>query len=326
MSLNKYIAKKIIQKIPAFFITLTLTFFLIHSMAGDPIAMIVGEGFETDPAFVERMREKFGFDEPLYVQYFKYLSNFIQGDLGYSIYGQSVGKLISERIGATVLLTGTGLLFALFFGVLLGTLSATNPSKLKGGVFAFISVGGYAIPVFWLGQMLILLFAINLNWLPSSGLKTLRYNLTGISYYIDILKHLALPALALGIHQLALISRLTRSSMLEVLRLDYILTARSKGLSNFKVVYWHALRNALLPVLTITGMQIGFLLSGAVLTETIFSWPGVGRLMYDSLLKRDYPVIMGVYNTVAVMVILSNLFTDILYAYLDPKIHFEGES
>jgi len=324
MSLKKYVAKRIIQKIPALFITLTLTFFLIHTMAGDPISMIVGEGFETDPAFVARMREKFGLDQPIHVQYLKYLSNFIQGDLGYSIYGPPVIKLIGERLGATLLLTGSGLLFALFLGVFLGTLSATSPSKLKSGIFAVVSVGGYAIPVFWLGQMLILLFAINLGWLPCSGLRTLRYDLTGLSHVIDILKHLALPALALGIHQLALISRLTRSSMLEVMRLDYILTARSKGLSNFKVVFWHGLRNALLPVLTITGMQLGFLLSGAVLTETIFSWPGVGRLMYDSLLRRDYPVIMGVYNTVAVMVILSNLFTDILYAYLDPRIHFEG--
>ena len=168
-----------------------------------------------------------------------------------------------------------------------------------------------------------LFFALRLNWLPVSGLKTLRYNYTGIENILDILKHLILPALALGIHQLALIARLTRSSMLEVLKQDYILTARSGGLSQLRVLLGHAFRNALLPVVTITGMQLGFLLSGAVLTETIFSWPGIGRLMYNSLLSRDYPVIMGVFNLISISVVVANLFTDILYAYLDPRIQYE---
>jgi peptide/nickel transport system permease protein len=316
--------KRILQTIPALFATLTITFFLIHSIAGDPISMIIGEGFETDPEFVNRMKVKFGLDQPIYIQYIKYVSNFFQGDLGYSISGPPVLNLVTERIGATLLLTGTALIFALLLGTLLGIFSAIKPSSLSSIIFSVISVGGYAIPVFWLGQMLMLFFALKLDWLPVSGFKTLRYNYTGIQYVIDVLKHLILPALALGIHQLALIARLTRSSMLEVLRQDYILTARSKGLSQVRVLLWHAFRNALLPVVTITGMQLGFLLSGAVLTETIFSWPGIGRLMFNSLLSRDYPVIMGIFNLISISVVVANLLTDILYAYLDPRIQYEG--
>lgn len=323
MSLKHYIVKRVLHTIPSVFATLVLTFFLIHTMAGDPISMIVGEGFETDPEFVDRMKAKFGLDQPLYVQFVSYISNFLQGDFGYSINGPPVLKLILERLGATLLLTGSGLLFALLMGTLLGIMSASKPSSLRSGLFAVVSVGGYAIPVFWLAQMLVLFFALNLGWLPVSGFKTLRQDLTGIEYIVDVLRHLILPALALGINQLALIARLTRSSMLEVLRQDYILTARSKGLSHVKIVYWHALRNALLPVVTITGMQLGFLLSGAVLTETIFSWPGVGRLMYNSLLSRDYPVIMGIFNLISISVIVANLVTDIIYAYLDPRIQYD---
>ena len=323
MSLKKYVFRRVLQTIPALFATLTLTFFLIHSIAGDPISMIIGEGFETDPEFVERMKAKFGLDQPIHVQYIRYISNFLQGDLGYSISGPPVLTLVSERLGATLLLTGSALLFALLLGTLLGVFSAIRPSSLSSTLVSVISVGGYAIPVFWLGQMLMLLFALRLGWLPVSGFKTLRYELTGVAYVIDVLKHLILPALALGIHQLALIARLTRSSMLEVLRQDYILTARSKGLGQLRVLFWHAFRNALLPVVTITGMQLGFLFSGAVLTETIFSWPGIGRLMYNSLLSRDYPVIMGIFNLISISVVVANLFTDIVYAYLDPRIQFE---
>jgi len=323
VSLKKYVLRRVIQTIPTIFATLTLTFFLIHSIAGDPISMIIGEGFETDPEFVERMKIKFGLDQPLYIQYIRYISNFLQGDLGYSISGPPVLTLVTERLGATLLLTGSALLFALLLGTLLGVLSAIRPSSLSSTLVSVISVGGYAIPVFWLGQMLMLLFALRLGWLPVSGFKTLRYELTGAAYVIDVFKHLILPALALGIHQLALIARLTRSSMLEVLRQDYILTARSKGLSQVRVLFWHAFRNALLPVVTITGMQLGFLFSGAVLTETIFSWPGIGRLMYNALLSRDYPVIMGIFNLISISVVMANLFTDIVYAYLDPRIQYE---
>ena len=324
LSLKKFVIGRILQTIPALLATLTITFFLIHSIAGDPISMIIGEGFETDPEFVNLMKIKFGLDQPLHVQYFKYITNFLQGDLGYSVGGPPVLNLITERLGATLLLTGTSLVFALVLGTVLGIFSALKPSSLSSTLFSLISVGGYAIPVFWLGQMLMLFFSLRLGWLPVSGFKSLRYNYTGVEYVVDVLLHLILPALALGINQLALIARLTRSSMLEVLRQDYILTARSKGLGQIRIVIGHAFRNALLPVVTITGMQLGFLFSGAVLTETIFSWPGIGRLMYNSLLSRDYPVIMGIFNFISISVVVANLLTDIVYAYLDPRIQYEG--
>jgi peptide/nickel transport system permease protein len=321
--LKEYLAKRLLQTIPSILAILVLTFFLIHTMSGDPISMIVGEGFETDPAFVERMRSKFGLDKPLHIQFILYITNALQGDFGYSIYGPPVTRLILERLPATLMLTGTGLLFALIIGTLLGVLSASKPSSLRSGIISTISVAGYAIPVFWLAQMMVLLFALQLGWLPVSGMTSLRKNLTGINHVIDVLKHLLLPALALGIHQLALISRLTRSSMLEVLREDYIVTAKAKGLNQRKIIYWHALRNAILPVVTITGMQLGFLLAGAVLTETVFSWPGIGRLMYTSLLSRDYPVLMGIFIVISISVIIANLVTDTIYAYLDPRIQYE---
>jgi peptide/nickel transport system permease protein len=321
--LKAYILRRLIQTIPSILTILVITFFLIHTMSGDPISMIVGEGFETDPAFVERMRERFGFDKPLHVQFILYMTNALQGNFGYSVFGPPVTQLILERLPATLLLTGSGLLFALIAGIILGVLAASKPSSLRSGVISAISVGGYAIPVFWLAQMMVILFALNLGWLPVSGMKTLREDYTGINHIIDVFKHLLLPSLALGIHQLALISRLTRSSMLETLREDYILTAKAKGLSSRKVVYWHALRNAVLPVVTVTGMQLGFLLAGAVLTETVFSWPGIGRLMYTSLLSRDYPVLMGIFIIISISVIIANLFTDLIYAYLDPRIQYE---
>lgn len=321
--MKRYIAKRVAQAIPSVFAILLLTFFITHSIAGDPISMIVGEGFETDPEFVQRMREKFGLDEPVHVQFLLYVANFLQGNLGYSVNGPPVLKLILERLPATLLLTGSGLLFALLFGIFLGVTAASKPSSIRSALCAAVSVGGYAIPVFWLAQMLVLLFALTLGWLPATGFRTLREDLTGFAYVVDVLKHLALPALALGVHQLALIARLTRSSMLEVLRQDYILTARSKGLRQRKIIYLHGLRNALLPVVTVTGMQLGFLLAGAVLTETVFAWPGVGRLMYISLLRRDYPVLMGIFVIISASVIITNLLTDIIYVYLDPRIRYE---
>ncbi len=322
MDLGSYIVKRVLQAIPTIFIILILSFTIIHLVPGDPINMLIGE-FQTDEAYVQRMREKFGLDQPLHVQLYRYLVNVLQGELGTSVSGKPVITAIAERIPNTLLLMLSGMIFGVLFGIILGVLSAKHAHSILDSVTTFGALIVYSIPVFWLAQMLVLLFSINLHWLPSIGIKTLRVELTGIDHIVDVARHLLLPAVALGAGYLALMMRLTRASMLRVLREDYITMAKAKGLSENKVTYKHAFRNALLPVVTVIGLQVGFIITGAVLTEAVFSWPGMGRLLTEALHMRDYPVIMGILLIVSITVVVSNLVTDILYAFLDPRVRFQ---
>jgi len=322
MNLRSYVAKRFLQAIPTIFVILALNFAIIHSVPGDPIIMLIGE-FQTDEAYVQMMRARFGLDKPLHEQFLIYMLNVLQGDLGVSVSGKPVILAIAERIPNTLLLMLTGMCFGVVFGILAGVVSSKKVHSIIDNV---ITVGGimvYSMPTFWLAQMLVLLFAINLRWLPSVGMTSLRVELTGIDYILDVAKHLILPSIALGVGQLALMMRLTRSSMLRVMREDYITTAKAKGLSENAVIYKHTLRNAMLPLVTVIGHQAGFMLSGAVLTEAVFSWPGMGRLLTQALSMRDYPVIMGILLVVSVTVVLANLITDILYAFLDPRVKYQ---
>jgi len=321
MTFKKYVLRRTIQTIPAVLAVIVIAFVIIHIIPGDPIYKFVGE-FETDIEYVNMMRERFGLNDPLYVQLLKYILNLFQGELGRSVHGRPVLDVIAERIPATLMLAASGLLFALFVGVFLGVEASRKPYSIFDNLSMSISIVGYSVPVFWLAQMLVLVLAIGLGWFPASGMVTVREELTGFAYVTDVMMHLALPALALGVNQLALVGRLTRSSMLEVLREDYITTAYSKGLRERKVVYKHALRNALLPVVTTTGMQAGYMLTGAVLTETVFAWPGLGRLLYESLNFRDYPVLMGMFVIVSMAVVLANFLTDIVYSLIDPRVRY----
>ena len=318
----RLIARRIIEAIPLIFVVITINFLIVHTAPGDPTHILHGEA--TTKEFVEAMRARFGLDKPLYMQYFLYISSVVQGDLGYSLLrAQSVSALIMERLPATLLLIFSAMLISVIAGIFLGVTASKKPYSLRDNIATSIALFGVSTPTFWLGQMLMIALAIYAGLFPVTGLRTLRIELLGLDNVLDILHHLALPAITLALFHLAFITRLTRASMLEVLGQDFIVTARAKGLDDQTVTYRHGLRNALLPVTTYTGLSIGLLFAGAIMTETVFAWPGMGTLLYDSLRLRDYPVLLGIFIFVSVMVIVSNLVVDVLYSYLDPRIRSE---
>jgi peptide/nickel transport system permease protein len=270
---------------------------------------------------VASVRAQYGLDRPLPVQLLYYQASTLRGDLGYSFaLKQPVLGVIAERVPATLLLMLVALAYATVAGVVLGVVSARRQHSALDQLCALLSLAGYSIPVFWLGQVLLITLSLKLSLFPAQGMQSLREPLSGAAYWLDLLQHLVLPAFALGLSYLAINTRFVRASMLEVLSADYIRTARAKGLRERVVTYKHALRNGLLPLITMTGLNLGFLLAGAVLTEIVFAWPGLGRLMYDSIYARDYPVLMGMFILISLGVILANLLTDILYSVCDPRI------
>jgi ABC-type dipeptide/oligopeptide/nickel transport system permease component len=284
-----------------------LVFAIIRFIPGDPARAIAG--VHASPEYIEQVRKELLLDEGIHVQYFVYMKNLLQGDLGRSTFTRRpVTVELWERFPNTMVLAATAMGVAAILGMSAGIVSATKRYSMFDNVSMLAALVGVAAPVFWLGVMFQLLFSVHLGWLPSGGIGTW--------------KHLVLPALTLGLATAALIARITRSSMLEVLRQDYITTARSKGLVERVVIYKHALKNALIPVVTVMGLQFGTLLGGAVLTETVFSWPGIGRLMVDSILARDYPVVQGAVLLLAVFFVMINLVVDVIYAFLDPRISF----
>lgn len=320
-SLKTYALKRVLQAIPLIFVVIVLNFILVHAAPGDPIFFIAGEF--GDPEYYEMMRADFGLDKPIYEQLTIYVANVLRGNLGRSFFfRQPVMQVIAERIPATLLLMGTSFVLASLLGMVVGVIASSKPYSIKDNLITAGALMGYSLPVFWLAQMLLIFFALWLGIFPAQGMTSLRVNLTGIEYVLDVLRHLMLPATSLAVYHLALISRLTRASMLEVLQEDYITTAYSKGLSERRIVYRHALRNALLPVVTVMGMNLGFMIAGAVLTETVYTWPGLGRLMYDSIYTRDYPLLMGLFIVISISVIVANLVTDVVYGMLDPRIRF----
>jgi peptide/nickel transport system permease protein len=317
MSFIKYVIRRLIQAVPTVLAVVTLNFLLIHMAPGDPASILLGDEV-SDPQMVQEMRVRLGLDQPLHVQYKQYIFNLVQGDLGYSYsYRQPVFDLILERVGATVLLTITALLVFSILGIWLALQAARKPYSLQDNATTVVAVIGWATPEFWLGQMLLILFAFHLGWFPVSGIASVRD--VG-NVFLDRLQHLFLPAFALGLRYLALTARFTRGSMLETLGQDYIITARAKGQSERRIYYGHALPNAILPVITMVGMYFPLLLMGSVVTEVVFGWPGIGRLMYDAIYSRDYPVLLGIFFIVSFFVICVNLLIDLLYSVIDPRI------
>jgi peptide/nickel transport system permease protein len=318
----RFLIRRILQAIPLILAVIVLNFFIIHLAPGDPAEILAGE--MATPEWIEKTRKDFGLDKPLFEQLLIYVGKALRGDLGYSYtFRQPVLLLIAERVPATLLLMGTALIIAVVMGIVLGVISSKKPYSLFDNFVTSASLAGYSIPIFWLGQVLMLLFVLWLPLFPVGGMTSLRQEYTGILYVADVLRHLLLPALTLSTWYLAIIFRLTRSTMLQVLREDFIVLARSKGLDENTVFYRHALKNGLLPIVTFVGMTIGLMLGGAVLTETVFGWPGLGRLMYVSMFARDYPVLLGILIFVSTTVILSNLITDIVYALVDPRISYK---
>jgi len=321
-SLKTYVLRRCIQTIPLVLGVIAINFTLIHLAPGDPATIFAGP-YEVSEEYLAMVRREFGLDKPLYEQLIAYVLSVLRGNLGYSFsYRSPVFSLIVERIPATLLLTVTATVISSLVGVILGTTSSKKPYSLTDNVTTVFALVGYSMPIFWLGQMLVLAFSLGLGVLPAAGMYSLRVELTGIDSVLDVMKHLILPASALSMLELALVTRLTRASMLEILGQDFITTARSKGLDENAIVYRHGLRNALLPVVTVIGMRFGFVFGGALLTETVFAWPGLGRLMYESIFARDYPVLMGMFIIVSTMVIVASLVTDIVYGLLDPRIRY----
>ncbi len=321
-SLQNYILKRVLEGILVVFLVIVLNFFLIHAAPGSPATFLAGD--QSTPEYRAQIQHEFGLDQPIPVQLGMYLMQVLQGNLGYSYsYQQPVLALISERLGATLLLMLGTVILSAVLGIILGVIAAIKAHSLTDNILSVGTLLGRAMPSFWSGQILLLVFALYLGWLPGGGYTSLRVQYTGLAYYGDILVHALLPMANLTLLYLALIFRLTRASMLDNLNEDYITTARAKGLKERTVLFKHALRNALLPVVSVIGTNFALVLGGAVVTETIFAWPGIGRLVADSIYARDYPVLMGVFIVVAILVVVVNLITDIIYAVIDPRVRYK---
>jgi peptide/nickel transport system permease protein len=317
-----FVSRRLLHALPLLVCVIVFNFFLIHLAPGDPIQALVGE-FPAPESYIVEMRKAFGLDQPIYIQLLLYIKNVLAGDLGFSFYyRQPVLTVILDRVPATLQLMVPALLFSAAVGIVLGVLSARKPYSLADNTISVFSLFGYCVPAFWLGQMLMAAFAIELGWLPSQGMKTVGVDLQGVSLIIDRTAHLALPFAALAIRHLAVNARMMRSSMLEVAYEDFVTVARAKGLDEKAVIAHHMVPNALMPVVTIIGVDVGFLFTGSVLVESVFGWPGIGRLMYESIVKRDYPVLMGNFLITTVLVVVVNLIVDLIYLWLDPRVKY----
>jgi peptide/nickel transport system permease protein len=313
--LATYILQRLVAILPVLVGVSLIVFGLVALIPGDVASAMLGA--DATPAQVEELRRTLGLDRPLHEQYVRWLGRAVQGDLGQSIeMREPVGSLLVTRFQNTLILALTAMLFATGLGLVAGVVSATRQYSWIDRLTMLLALFGNSMPSFWLGIVLILVFSLGLGWFPASGM----YSVRGDRGLGDLLQHLVLPAITLGTVSAAVVARMTRSSMLDVIRQDYVLTARAKGLRDQAVVYGHALRNALPPVVTVIGLQTGFLLGGAVLTETVFSWPGVGLQMYRAISSRDLPLIQGGVLMLATTFVLVNLLVDVLYAYLDPRV------
>ncbi len=301
---------------------MAFNFILIHAAPGGPLATLASPRMSA--AARQAILAEFGLNKPIYVQFYLYIWNLIHGNFGQSYYlGEPVLNVITQRLPATILLTGTSTLFAILIGVPLGVLAATRPHSIMDRLVSGISIFGYSIPVFWLGIMLLEAFAVYLRVFPAGGIQSLSPPTGFFGATIDLLRHMVLPVTSLTIVSLAPFTLFTRAGMIEALGKDYILAAKAKGASRTRILFRHALRNGLLSVFTIIGLSLAFIIAGAVLVETVFSWPGIGLLLFQSILERDYPVLLGTFLIIAISVFVINLATDIVYAFLDPRISYD---
>ncbi|MCF3932691.1 ABC transporter permease [Acuticoccus sp. M5D2P5] len=315
------IAARLVKAVIVLLLIVVANFLLIHAAPGDPAAVMAGEAGAADEIFIEQLRDRFGLNEPFPVQLWTYLKGVIQLDLGYSYRQQQpVLDLILARLPATLILTMTAFVISLTLGVVLGVVAAARQGTWTDSFVTSLSLLFYATPLYWVALMAVLLFSVQLGWLPGYGYETIGAGYTGLPHVADVAKHLVLPALTLGLFFTAIYMRMTRASMLEVSRMDFVKTARAKGLSPSRVQRRHILRNALLPVVTLAGLQAGQLVGGAVLTETVFAWPGIGRLMFEALAQRDYNLLLGILLISAAVVIIFNIITDVIYTLIDPRI------
>jgi peptide/nickel transport system permease protein len=329
MALACFILAKLLKGVLVVLCVVVVNFFLIRLAPGDPASIMAGESGSSDPNYVAQLRTQFGLDRPLPVQMATYVLGIVRFDWGFSYRMKlPVLQLVLDRLPATLLLTGSAFAFSVLLGIFLGVVASRTRYTGRRRWLDSLIVGGalllYATPLFWLSLLMIVLFSVELGWLPAFGMETVGAGLTGWSRVLDISAHLVLPTVSLGSFYMAMYVRLTRASMLEVMGMDFVRTARAKGVSAPAVIRRHVLRNALLPVVTFSGIQLGQMAGGAVLTETVFGWPGIGRLMFDALMQRDYQLLLGVFLLTSGMVVVFNMLTDVIYRLVDPRIAFEG--
>ena len=313
--------KKVSYSLLLLLAVIVLNFLLLHIAPGDPVETLVAEMGGATPELIAQLRSDYGLDKSFPQQLLNYILRVAKGDLGMSFtYDQPVVKLIMGRLAATMILVLTALMLAVFFGTILGIMAAQKPKSFFSGFVTLISLAGYSAPVFWTGIMLLILFSYLVPIFPSFGMNEVGGGGNMLSHILDVLHHLVLPALTLASIYLAVYSRIARASMMDVLGSDYIRTARSKGLSERVVVYKHALKNAVLPVITMAGLQFSQLIAGAVVVETVFSWPGMGQMAFEAILRRDHTLLLGILFFSTLIVIVVNLLTDMSYRLLDPRI------
>jgi peptide/nickel transport system permease protein len=312
---HEFIIKRLFSLVPVILGATVIVYFLIN-LTGDPVRIMLGPMASQQE--VMEARQSLGLDKPIYVRYFYWLGDILQGDLGTSIRkGEPVLTMILDRLGNTLALTISALVIAIGAAIPAGVVSAVKQDTWVDNVSRFLSIFWISMPMFWLGLLLIMIFGVHLELFPVYGMNEPLLSVDGI-------RSLVLPAVTLGLPQIALYTRLTRSSMLDELQEDYVITARGKGILEWTVVVGHSLRNALIPVVTMIGLRIPWLFGGSVLVEEVFAWPGIGRLLANSILKRDYPVVMGIVLVIITLVVIVNLLADIIYAYLDPRIEYDA--
>ena len=311
----------LLQAVPTVLGIVILNFFLLQFAPGDAADVLAAEAGSATVETMAELRSRFGLDLPVFQQLYNYLYNLAHFSLGYSPrYGMPVAELIGQRLPGTLILMGVALALAIVIGIILGSIMALYSGRLPDRILSISSLIFYSVPGFWIALMLILTFSVKLGWLPSGGDSTIGSSLTGIDALLDRARYIVLPALSLALYFLAIYARLTRAAMLEVKSQDYVRTARAKGVSPLRVTTRHILRNALIPITTLAGMHVGSLLGGAVVVETVFSWPGLGRLAFEAVMARDFSVLLGILLLSSLVVIIVNAAVDLLQAWLDPRI------
>lgn len=317
----RFLLRRLLQAVPIVLGIAIFNFLLLHLAPGDAADVLAGEAGGASPEYVAQLKAKFGLDQPLPIQLGRYLAQVATFDLGFSFrHNMPVASLIADRLPATLLLMLVAVAVAFVLGIALGITAARHVRRPVDALVSVLALLAYATPIFWIGLMMILVFSVQLEWLPSSGMQTIGADLAGWASLVDVGRHLVLPAVTLSLFYLALYTRLMRASMLEVYGQDFVTTARAKGLDERRVAYRHVFRNALLPMVTMLGLQVGSMLGGSVLVETVFGWPGLGRLAFEAVFQRDHNLLLGILLMSSLLVVAVNLAVDLVYARLDPRI------
>ena len=317
----RFIGRRLLKALPLLLAVVLFNFCLLKLAPGDAAEVLAGESAAATPEYLAELRARFGLDRPVHIQLFNYIWKLAHLDLGYSFrHNMSVLDLILGRLSATLVLMVSALFLAVTIGAALGVLASNKVNSWRDTLISIFAMLSFATPVFWMGLMRIVRFSVNLGWLPSSGMETIASGNAGLAYVLDVSRHMIMPVATLALFYVALYTRVMRASMLEVFNQDYVTTARAKGLTENRITLRHVLRNALLPLVTLLGVQMGTMLGGSVLVETVFSWPGLGRLAFEAVFQRDINLLLGILLSCSVVVIVANILVDVAYTKLDPRI------